>query len=74
MAFGTDLLSPHKLLSAEEAEKVAKKFKTPIEKFPKILKDDPQAIKLDAKPGQLIEIDRKDPPGRYAYYRYVVGK
>lgn len=72
MAFGTNLLSQHKLLADEEAEKIAKKYKTPLDKFPRILKDDPQALKLNAKPGQLIEIERKDPTGRYTYYRYVV--
>ncbi|MFI5412694.1 MAG: DNA-directed RNA polymerase subunit RpoH/Rpb5 C-terminal domain-containing protein [Candidatus Micrarchaeales archaeon] len=67
-----ELIPEHKLLSESEAKKVAKLFGIPFEKFPFIFESDPQAAKLGAKSGHLIEIDRVDPTGKYKYYRYVV--
>ena len=66
------LIPDHELLSASEVKKVSKKYGTPLEKFPKILESDPQAKKLNAKPGNLIAIHREDPTGEYTYYRLVV--
>jgi DNA-directed RNA polymerase subunit H len=66
------LIPEHELLSASEAKKVAKKYNAPLEKFPKLLESDPQAKKLNAKPGNLIAIHREDPTGSYTYYRLVV--
>ncbi len=65
------LVVKHSVLSVSEAQKVSKKFKTPLEKFPKMLETDPQAIKIGAKIGQLVEISRRDPTGDYLYYRLV---
>lgn len=67
-----ELIPEHKLLSESEAKKVAKEFNVPVEKFPKILETDAQVVKLGAKAGQLILIQRVDPTGKYNYYRYVV--
>lgn len=67
-----NLIPEHKLLSESEAKNTAKKYGIPLDKFPKILDADPQAKKLNAKPGQLIAITREDPTGKYTYYRYVV--
>lgn len=67
-----ELIPEHKLLSDSEAKKVAKTYGIIPEKFPKILESDAQAIKLAAKAGQLIAINRVDPTGKYVYYRYVV--
>lgn len=66
------LIPDHELLSASDIKKVSKKYNTPLEKFPKILESDPQAKKLNAKPGNLIAIHREDPTGEYTYYRLVV--
>jgi DNA-directed RNA polymerase subunit H len=66
------LVPEHSLLSESDAKKVAKKFKIPLEKFPKIPASDPQAQKLKAVPGQLISIKRDDGNGEYVYYRYVI--
>lgn len=66
------LISEHELLSASDAKKVIKKYNTPLEKFPKILESDPQAKKLNAKPGSMIGVHREDPTGKYMYYRLVV--
>ena len=67
-----DLLVKHELVDAAEAKKIAKKYGISLEKFPKILKSDPQAVKLNAHPGQLIAIHRNDITGKYVYYRYVI--
>ena len=72
MAYAYELIPEHELVSASEANKIAKKFGVQLEKFPKILESDPQVKKLNAKPGQLIAIHREDPTGGYIYYRYVV--
>jgi DNA-directed RNA polymerase subunit H len=65
------LVVKHEILSESEVKKVSKKFKTPAEKLPRIQETDPQALKIGAKPGQVIVIHRKDPTGEYLYYRYV---
>ena len=72
MVFGRELLVVHEVLSESEAKKVSAEYSTPIDKFPKILQSDPQAIKIGAKAGQLIKIHREDPTGKYSAYRYVV--
>ncbi len=72
MSFGEELLVKHELLSESEANKVAKEYGTPLEKFPKLFSDDPQAVSIGAKPGNLVLIHREDPTGKYNYYRYVI--
>lgn len=67
-----ELIPPHKILSDNEAKKVSKEFGIPFEKFPKIYENDPQVVKLGAKAGQMIEIDRQESNNKYKYYRYVV--
>ena len=67
------LLAKHEILSESEARKVAKRFKTSLDKFPKMLESDPQAAKIGAKPGVLVGIHRREPGGEdYVYYRLVV--
>ncbi|MGC8648918.1 MAG: DNA-directed RNA polymerase subunit RpoH/Rpb5 C-terminal domain-containing protein [Candidatus Micrarchaeia archaeon] len=67
-----ELIPKHRLLDEKEIEKVLKKFNVTLEKFPKIYENDPQAKKLNAKAGQMIEIKREDPTGEYLYYRVVI--
>lgn len=66
------LLLEHKILSDSEAKAISEKYNTPPEKFPKLLKNDPQVKKIGAVPGQMVSINREDPTGKYTYYRYVV--
>ncbi|MGC9037384.1 MAG: DNA-directed RNA polymerase subunit RpoH/Rpb5 C-terminal domain-containing protein [Candidatus Micrarchaeia archaeon] len=63
------LVPPHRILSEKEAERVLAELKIPASKLPKIFVTDPQAKKLGAKVGQIIEIDRGE-DGKY--YRLVV--
>lgn len=74
MVSNYELIPKHELLSDSEAQKASKKFNVPLDKFPKILESDPQAIKLKAHAGQLIAIHRQkdDGTGEYLYYRFVV--
>ncbi len=68
-----ELIPKHALLSDSEAKAVAREYSTTLEKFPKIHESDPQAKKLGAKPGQLIEIQREGQTGaKYKFYRFVV--
>jgi DNA-directed RNA polymerase subunit H (RpoH/RPB5) len=67
-----DLVAKHELLDEKETKEVIKKLQTPLNKFPKILKTDPQIAKLNPEPGQLVAIHRDDPTGKYLYYRVVV--
>ena len=73
LVFPFDLVLEHTLLSESEAKKISKKYNTPLEKFPRILKTDKALgnIKQEIKPGQLIEIKRKDNGNTYVYYRRV---
>lgn len=66
------LIPEHELVSASEIKKIMKRFNTPLEKFSKIRESDPQAKRLNAKPGNLIAIHREDPTGEYIMYRLVV--
>ncbi len=68
------LVVKHEIVSESEARKISKKFNTPMDKFPKMLDTDPQAVKIGAKRGQLVLISRSDPTGDYPYYRYIVEK
>jgi DNA-directed RNA polymerase subunit H len=67
-----NLIPKHELLSESEMKSIAKKFNVSPDRFPKILESDPQAVRLKARPGQLIAIHRNDGTGEYLYYRYVV--
>ncbi|MEM3781711.1 MAG: DNA-directed RNA polymerase subunit RpoH/Rpb5 C-terminal domain-containing protein [Candidatus Micrarchaeaceae archaeon] len=63
------LVPPHKILSPSEADEVLKKFGVSAANIPKIFADDPQAKRLGAKIGQIIEITRSK---SVKYYRLVV--
>jgi DNA-directed RNA polymerase subunit H len=67
-----NLIPKHEILSESEAKKVAKKYSISLDKFPRVLETDVQAVTLKAKPGDLIAVSRKDPTGSYTYYRLVV--
>jgi DNA-directed RNA polymerase subunit H (RpoH/RPB5) len=62
----------HKLLSEKEANAILDKLMLKRENLPKILVEDPQAKRLNAKAGQIIKINRKDNGHEYEYFRFVV--
>ncbi len=67
-----DLVLEHELLSESEAKGVSKRLNTPINKFPRISKEDPRILALKPEAGRLVAIKRNDPTGKYTYYRVVV--
>ena len=66
-----NLVLEHVILSESEARKVAKELNTPINKFPRISKEDASIATKNPQPGQLVAIKRNDPTGKYTYYRVV---
>ncbi len=67
-----ELVPVHELMTDKEVSELFKKLGITIENLPKIFDTDPQAKKLEAKPGQVIRIYRKDDKNEYEYYRKVV--
>lgn len=67
------LVPKHTKLTDEEVQKLLEQFNISIRQLPKILKTD-QAIKeLDAKPGDVVKIERvSSVVGRTHFYRVVV--
>ena len=67
------LVPNFRILSEEEKKEVLEKFNITEEKLPKILDSDPIVKKIEAKAGNLLEIQRKsEVAGESTYYRLVV--
>ena len=66
------MVPEHILLSDEDKQKVLVKYNAREENLPRILSSDPAIIGLEAEPGDLILIRRKDVLSNYDYYRIVV--
>ncbi|RJS90240.1 DNA-directed RNA polymerase subunit H [Candidatus Bathyarchaeota archaeon] len=67
------LVPKHEILSEEERKAVLEKYHAEPYQFPWIKSDDPIAIILGARPGDILKITRKSPTaGTYISYRYVV--
>ena len=65
-----DLIPKHTIVSEQEKQEIMTEFKIKkISQFPKILKTDPVVKLIEAKPGDLLKIQRKDS----IYYRTVAG-
>ncbi len=66
------LLPPMKILSEKEKNELLKKYKIDQTQLPKIRKNDPAAVALKAKVGDVIRIERNDGTGKYYAYRVVI--
>lgn len=62
----------HEIMSDAETKSLLEKMGLRKENLPKILEDDPQALKLGAKLGQVLRIKRNDYGNEHSYYRLVV--
>ncbi len=62
----------HKTMSADKVEEVLARLGIKASNLPKILKSDPQAVKLQAQVGDVLEIERDDFGNKYMHYRQVV--
>lgn len=67
-----DFVPAHELLSEKEANTVLEKLNLKRENLPKLFTEDPQAKRLNAKPGQIVRIYRNDNGHENEYYRLVV--
>ncbi len=61
------------ILSEKERKDLLTRFKIRAEQLPRILANDPAAVAVDAKPGNIIKVKRKSPTAKYTTaYRLVV--
>lgn len=67
-----ELVPEHAIMSDKETKELTERMRIGTGNLPKILDTDPQAVALEAKPGQVIKIHRKDGKNEYDYYRIVV--
>jgi len=62
----------HTKLSDEEKQKILEQFNISLHQLPRIHKTDPAIAQLDAKPGDVIKIERKSvTTGKSFFYRVV---
>lgn len=67
-----ELVPKMEIISDSNKKKVLEEIGFGEDQLPKILHTDPSSVALGAKIGDLIRIHRKDPTGKYFYYRIVV--
>ena len=67
-----ELVPVHELMSEKEVKELLKTLNLTIDSIPKILESDTQAVKLEAKAGQVIKIYRREGKRETPYYRAVV--
>lgn len=68
-----EMVPKHEILNKAESKELLKKFNVTPEKLPKIFSDDPVAVQIGAKPGDILKITRESPTaGQAFYYRIVV--
>ncbi len=68
------LVPKHRILSENEKEELLKKYNVSLDKLPKILITDPVVKALNAKIGDVIEIERDFEGFKSIYYRVVTEK
>ena len=67
------LVPKHTKLSDSKKEDLLKTHSIELRQLPKILKDDPSLLGLNAKEGDVIKIDRiSKTAGESVYYRLVI--
>ena len=70
--FSYFLVPKMNLLTEAEKKGVLKKYSIVEKQLPKMKVTDPVAKKLNAQVGDVVKIERQDPPAKYNYYRLVV--
>jgi len=67
------LIPKHTKLNDKEKKELLERYGISLKNLPKIKKNDPAILSLDAKPGDVIKIERKSlTAGKAIYYRSVV--
>lgn len=69
---GHELVPQHRIMSKTEVNDLLSERGIGTSNLPKILLSDPQATKLEAKVGDVIEINREDFGRKYKHYRFVI--
>ena len=76
MAFDVNkhrLVPKHSKLSESDKKKLLEEYKINVFSLPKIIQEDPTIIKLNAKMGDVIKIERDSKTaGTTSYYRVVI--
>jgi len=67
-----NLVPEHTILSPSDKEKLLKKYNISDAQLPAISVKDPIVKVLQAKPGDVLKINRNGPSGEYLYFRKVV--
>lgn len=70
--FQHELVSKHSVVSADEIQLVLGHYGIERNQLPRILRDDPAAKALGAKPGQVVRIERDSATSGIAYYYRLV--
>jgi DNA-directed RNA polymerase subunit H len=71
--FKHELVSKHSIVNADEIQLVLSHYGIEKNQLPRILRDDPAAKALGAKPGEVVRIERDSAAaGIVYYYRLVV--
>ncbi|MHA1960558.1 MAG: DNA-directed RNA polymerase subunit H [Candidatus Thorarchaeota archaeon] len=71
--FEHDLVPKHIIAEESEVQMVLDHYGIAKPQLPRILRDDPAAKVLGARPGQVLRIERESPTaGRTYYYRLVI--
>ena len=67
------LVPRHSIISEEEVKKLLERYGITLSQLPKILMMDPCSKALNAKPGDVLKVERQSPTaGTSQYYRLVV--
>ncbi len=69
--FNHFLVPEHRVLSKKEVREVLKKYNCKMHQLPKIYEDDPGVVAIDARIGDVIEIERAPD---VKFYRLVIGR
>ncbi|RMG42384.1 MAG: hypothetical protein D6732_01140 [Methanobacteriota archaeon] len=69
--FNHFLVPEHRILSKKEVREVLKKYNCKLHQLPKIYEDDPGVVAIDARIGDVIEIERAPD---VKFYRLVIGR
>lgn len=66
------LVPKHTKMSEQEVQKLLEKYNITLKQLPRIQRNDPAIQDLDAKPGDIIRIERKSQTvGDVDFYRMV---
>lgn len=68
-----ELVPKHRILPEEEAQEVLEKYNIDPLQLPKLYVTDKVAIRIGAKAGDIVEIERRSPTAEVSYaYRIVI--